>query len=91
MRDIDEIYRILLAKNYQERLFSDLPKVKRSGRGYHACCPFHEDQHPSFSFAVDKPLWNCFGCGEQGDWIAYLEKREGLTFQEALVLNPTRD
>jgi len=49
-----------------------------------ALCPFHEDHKPSFSFASDKPLWYCFGCGAGGDWIRYLERKESLEFREAL-------
>lgn len=84
MRDVDEIYRILLNQNYQETLFSELDKVKSTATGYIACCPFHDDSHPSFSFSGEKPVWNCFGCGEKGDWIEYLQKRNQFDFIEAL-------
>lgn len=83
-RDVEEIYSRLLARNYQEVLFGGLEKAKRTGRNYMAICPFHDDHNPSFSFASDKPLWHCFGCGEGGDWIRYLERKEGITFREAL-------
>ena len=83
-RDTDKIYEILLGRNYQETLFGDLTKFKKNGKSYLACCPFHDDTSPSFSIAVDKPVWNCFaGCGG-GDWIEYLGKRNSLTFLEAL-------
>jgi DNA primase len=83
-KDTDQIYQILLGRNYQETLFGDLTKFKKNGKSYLACCPFHDDTSPSFSIAVDKPVWNCFaGCGG-GDWIEYLGKRNSLTFLEAL-------
>lgn len=84
MNDIDQIYEILLRQEYQQELFGDLKKLKKSGSGYIACCPFHEDKNPSFSISGDKPVWNCFaGCGH-GDWIEYIERKEGKSFREAL-------
>jgi DNA primase catalytic core len=82
--DIQEIYSRLLARDYALTLFGDLEKRKKSGRGYTALCPFHQEKAPSFSFSMDKPVYHCFGCGESGDWIRYLEKKERLPFQEAL-------
>src|SRR5262249_46243595 len=51
-----------------------------------ARCPFHDDQHPSFSIFQGNNgdwFWKCHaGCGE-GDEIAFLAKREGASFIEA--------
>ncbi len=82
--DINEIYDRLLMQDYQDILFGDLDKYRRNGKQYTACCPFHEDSNPSFSISADKPLWNCFSKCGGGDWIKYLERKEGLTFKEAL-------
>jgi DNA primase len=84
MADLNEIYEILLKNRYQERLFDDLDKFSRHGDNYQACCPFHEDRTPSLSISGDKPLWYCHaGCGG-GDWIDYLQRKNGFEFKEAL-------
>ena len=83
MTDIQEIYSILLARNFQEELFSDLPgKRKREGKETRAVCPFCQSED-NFSYSRDKPLWRCWSCQEAGDWISYLEKVKGYTFQQA--------
>ena len=82
--DIDQIESILLARNYQTELFGDLMSFKQEGEHYNAGCPFHNDNNPSFSISSDKPLWHCHGCGESGNWIQYLEKRDGLSTYQAI-------
>ena len=82
-KKIEEIYSRLLDQNYQETLFGDLKRFKKSGRGYIACCPFHDDKNPSFLIYGDKPGYFCYSCGIKGDWIKYLMDRNGLSFLEA--------
>mgnify|MGYP001369222860 CR=1 FL=1 len=82
--DISEIYERLLARGYALTLFGDLAGLKQSGGEGTALCPFHADKNPSFSFSMEKPVFYCHGCGEKGDWLDYLQKREGLSFLEAL-------
>lgn len=84
MATIEHIYDILIGQQYQKTLFGDLSKLRQTQTGYIACCPFHDDSNPSFSFSEHQPLWHCFGCGEGGDWIQYLEKTHQCSFQEAL-------
>ncbi len=87
MADTQEIYNRLLARGYQETLFSDLEGLRRSGRETAATCPFC-GKAGKFSFSSEKPLWRCWSstCGRAGDWIAYLQERRGLEFREALEL-----
>ncbi|MDQ4077493.1 MAG: CHC2 zinc finger domain-containing protein, partial [Chloroflexota bacterium] len=55
--------------------------LKRAGRTYKACCPFHVEKTPSFVVFPHTNSWHCFGaCGEGGDIFSYLQKREGLSF-----------
>jgi DNA primase len=82
--DIDQIESILLARNYQTELFGDLRSFKKEGKQYKACCPFHNDNNPSFSISADKPVWNCLACGESGNWVQYLEKKNNLTTYQAI-------
>lgn len=59
-------------------------ELKKSGRGYSGCCPFHKDTHPSFFVFPETGSWRCFGCGCGGDLIDFLIKMEGKTFWEVL-------
>jgi DNA primase len=59
--------------------------VKRGGRLF-ALCPVHAENTPSCEVNPQKGLWHCFGCGEGGDAIDLVMKRERLTFAEALVV-----
>lgn len=58
--------------------------LKRAGRNYQACCPFHSEKSPSFTVAPDKQFYHCFGCGEHGNAIDFLMKFDGLEFPEAV-------
>lgn len=58
-------------------------QLKKSGKRYIACCPFHDDRNPSFSLDPDNGLFYCFGCGTGGDIIRFLERIEGLDFRGA--------
>jgi len=61
-------------------------ELRPAGRGrYKGLCPFHKEKTPSFYVDDEKGLFYCFGCKTGGDVFTFLEKIEGLTFQEALV------
>lgn len=47
-------------------------------------CPFHDERSPSFHVRPQVGLWHCFGCGEGGDVISFLQKIDGLPFTEAV-------
>jgi len=47
-------------------------------------CPFHDEKSPSFNVTPSKNLWYCFGCGEGGDTISFLQKIDSLSFAEAV-------
>ncbi|MCL2829402.1 MAG: CHC2 zinc finger domain-containing protein [Betaproteobacteria bacterium] len=55
----------------------------KSGAEYEACCPFHNEETPSFKVSPAKQIYHCFGCGANGDAIKFLQEHQGLTFQEA--------
>ncbi len=61
-----------------------VPGLKRAGKTYKACCPFHKEKTPSFTCSSEKGLFYCFGCQEGGDIFAFLMKMENLTFREAV-------
>ncbi len=58
--------------------------IKTAGASKKACCPFHHEKTPSFHINETKGFYHCFGCGESGDAIKFVEKMEGLTFMEAV-------
>lgn len=60
-----------------------VPAVKRAGRTYKACCPFHQEKTPSFTVNPDKGFFYCFGCQTGGDVFEFLMRIENLSFNEA--------
>jgi len=84
MTDIQNIYSILLARGYQETLFSSLTgQRKKEGREIRVDCPLC-GSGGNFSYSTQKPLWHCWSCGEGGDWLDFMQKVKGLDFQRAL-------
>lgn len=61
-----------------------LHTMKHSGPNYFALCPFHNEKTPSFTVNQDLQIYKCFGCGESGDVISFIQKVEGLEFPKAL-------
>jgi DNA primase len=62
-----------------------VPGLKRAGRYYKACCPFHSEKTPSFVVNPDTQTWRCFGaCAEGGDVFSFAQKINGWSFPEAL-------
>ena len=59
-------------------------QVRSAGASAKACCPFHHEKTPSFNINTSKGFYHCFGCGESGDAIKFVQKQEGLTFIEAV-------
>jgi len=58
--------------------------LKRAGRTYKGLCPFHQENKPSFTVYPETQSWFCFGCQTSGDILTFLEKKDGLSFEEAL-------
>lgn len=59
-------------------------KLKKAGRNYQACCPFHSEKSPSFTVSQEKQFYHCFGCGEHGNVISFLMEYERLDFVDAI-------
>lgn len=58
--------------------------LKRAGREFQACCPFHDEKTPSFTVSPQKQFYHCFGCGAHGSAISFLMNFEGLEFVDAV-------
>ena len=59
-------------------------ELKRSGRTWKGCCPFHGERTPSFHVYPEDGGWKCFGCEEHGDVFKFLQKLQGKEFPEVV-------
>ena len=59
-------------------------KLQRAGREWKACCPFHNENTPSFTVSDEKGFYHCFGCGAHGDVIRWMTDQRGLPFMDAV-------
>ncbi len=66
-----------------EVIESRLP-LKKAGREFQACCPFHNEKTPSFTVSPGKQFYHCFGCGAHGSAVSFLIDYENLSFPEAI-------
>lgn len=66
------------------RIVSDYVSLKKKGRDYAACCPFHNEKTPSFYVSPGKQLFKCFGCGKGGSVFDFIMEIEGCSFPEAV-------
>lgn len=67
-------------------IISGYVTLRRAGKEFVGLCPFHSEKTPSFAVNEEKGVFHCFGCGEGGDLIRFIEKIEGISFLEALAL-----
>ena len=58
--------------------------LKRAGKEYNACCPFHDEKTPSFTVVPDKQFYHCFGCGAHGTAVGFLMEYANMEFVEAI-------
>jgi len=66
------------------QIISEKLSVKKAGKHFKALCPFHGEKTPSFMISPELQIYKCFGCGESGDVISFLEKYEGMDFNETI-------
>ncbi|HSC67154.1 MAG TPA: DNA primase [Cellvibrio sp.] len=59
-------------------------KLRKTGKNYSACCPFHDEKTPSFTVSPDKQFYYCFGCGASGNALGFVMDFERLSFPEAV-------
>ena len=59
-------------------------ELKKAGREYRACCPFHNEKTPSFWVSPVKQFYHCFGCGAHGTALGFLMEYDKLSFPEAI-------
>jgi len=67
-------------------LVEDVVRLRKSGSTYKGLCPFHQERTPSFTVSPARGTFKCFGCGEGGDAITFVEKTENVDFVSAIEL-----
>lgn len=59
-------------------------QLKKAGREFKACCPFHDEKTPSFTVSPAKGFYHCFGCGAHGTAVGFLMEYDHMSFVEAI-------
>jgi DNA primase len=79
----DFIDRLLTRVDVVDIINARVP-LKKKGREYTACCPFHNEKTPSFTVSTSKQFYHCFGCGAHGSAISFLMEYDHMDFVEAV-------
>jgi DNA primase len=74
----------LVARSDIVEVIDSRVRLKKAGRNYQACCPFHNEKTPSFTVSQDKQFYHCFGCGAHGNVISFMIEYDRLEFPEAV-------
>jgi DNA primase len=74
----------LLTRTDIVELIDERVPLKKAGKDHKACCPFHDEETPSFTVSSDKQFYHCFGCGAHGTAIGFLMEYDHLSFPEAV-------
>ncbi|MCC6450113.1 MAG: DNA primase [Candidatus Aureabacteria bacterium] len=77
------IEEVQAANDVVEVVSSYIP-LKRAGRSFKACCPFHSEKTPSFFVNPEKQIWHCFGCNAGGGSVNFVMQYERVPFPEAV-------
>jgi DNA primase len=74
----------LIARTDIVEVIGSRVQLKKAGREYKACCPFHGEKTPSFTVSPDKQFYHCFGCGAHGTALGFLMEHDRLGFIDAV-------
>ncbi len=74
---------VLARTDLVELIHRQVP-LKKKGKEYTACCPFHQEKTPSFYVNPDKQFYHCFGCGAHGNAVSFLMDYEHRDFRGAI-------
>jgi len=74
----------LIARTDIVELIGSRVQLKKAGREWKACCPFHAEKTPSFWVSPDKQFYHCFGCGAHGTAVGFLIEHDKLPFPDAV-------
>ena len=59
-------------------------QLKKAGKEFKACCPFHDEKTPSFTVSPGKGFYHCFGCGVHGNALDFLMQYDHMEFVDAV-------
>lgn len=76
----------LKEKNNILEVASGYISLERRGGTHWACCPFHHEKTPSFAINESDQYYHCFGCGESGDVIKFVQSMENVDFMDAVKM-----
>ena len=79
-----EFIDVLIARVDLVSLIDGRVRLKKAGKNYSACCPFHNEKTPSFTVSREKQFYHCFGCGAHGNALDFLMNYERLDFVDAV-------
>jgi DNA primase len=65
-------------------IVEEVVRLRKAGSTYKGLCPFHQERTPSFTVSPARGTFKCFGCGEGGDAITFVEKTENVDFVGAI-------
>ncbi len=74
----------LIARSDIVEIIGSRIALKKAGKEYKACCPFHNEKTPSFTVSPTKQFYHCFGCGAHGTVVGFLMEHDRLPFVEAI-------
>jgi len=74
----------ILARSDIVELIDTRVPLKKAGKDFQACCPFHDEKTPSFTVSQTKQFYHCFGCGAHGTALGFLMEYDNLDFVEAV-------
>ena len=80
----------LIARTDIVELIGTRVQLKKAGREFRACCPFHNEKTPSFWVSPVKQFYHCFGCGAHGTALRFLMEYDRIPFPEAVEELATR-
>lgn len=80
----EDINKVIEANDLVSIAAESVPGLKQRGGKFVACCPFHKEKTPSFQIDPNLQLWHCFGCGEGGNLVTFVEKIYDMNFVEAM-------
>ena len=83
-RSLQDIKEEIRSRSDIVEIIGQHTRLKKTGKNWVGLCPFHADKKPSFSVNPDLQMYKCFSCGEAGDLIKFVQKKENLEFIEAL-------
>lgn len=79
----ETIERVQAAADIVE-VVSDYAQLKKKGKDFWACCPFHNEKSPSFSVSQAKGIYKCFGCGAAGDALTFVMNVDRISYPDAI-------